>query len=159
MESKNEQISLMECMSLSRMTELPKEWDGKRIWLKAIVKVSKCDNSKNYALAENDGRNKPYILRDFGNCARIVSIDNIYPTYYLVENQKPDLRNKNDIITYLSNAGYVKENVEFLLGNVDSNGVDKTEEQKKSDKETVKMWVNEVSIKLQLEILNEKQKK
>lgn len=159
MESKNEQISLMECMSLSRMTELPKEWDGKRIWLKAIVKVSKCDNSKNYALAENDGRNKPFIKRDFGNMARIVNIDAIYPTYYMAENQKPDLRNKTDIITYLGNAGFNKDNVEFMLGTVGKNGEDKTDEEKKSDKETVKMWVNEVSIKLQLEVLNDKSRK
>lgn len=159
MESKNEQISLMECMSLSRMTELPKEWDGKRIWLKAIVKVSKCDNSKNYALAENDGRNNPFIKRDFGNMARIVNIDAIYPTYYMAENQKPDLRNKTDIITYLGNAGFNKENVEFMLGTVGKNGEDKTDEEKKSDKETVKMWVNEVSIKLQLEVLNDKTRK
>lgn len=159
MESKNEQISLMECMSLSRMTELPKEWDGKRIWLKAIVKVSKCDNSKNYALAENNGRNKPSIMRDFGNMARIVSIDAIYPTYYMSENQKPDLRNKTDIITYLGNAGFNKENVEFMLGTVGKNGEDKTDEEKKADKETVKMWVNEVSIKLQLDVLNDKSRK
>ena len=158
MESKNEQISLMECMSLSRMTELPKEWDGKRIWLKAIVKVSKCDNSKNYALAENDGRNKPFIKRDFGNMARIVNIDAIYPTYYMAENQKPDLRNKTDIITYLGNAGFNKENVEFMLGTVEKNGEDKTDEEKKADKETVKMWVNEISIKLQLDVLNDKMK-
>ena len=159
MESKNEQISLMECMSLSRMTELPKEWDGKRIWLKAIVKVSKCDNSKNYALAENDGRNKPFIKRDFGNMARIVNIDAIYPTYYMAENQKPDLRNKTDIITYLGNAGFNKENVEFMLGTVGKNGEEKTEAEKKADKETVKMWVNEVSIKLQLDVLNDKSRK
>lgn len=159
MESKNEQISLMECMSLSRMTELPKEWDGKRIWLKAIVKVSKCDNSKNYALADNDGRNKPAIKRDFGNMARIVNIDAIYPTYYMSENQKPDLRNKTDIITYLGNAGFNKANIEFMLGTVGKNGEDKTDEEKKADKETVKMWVNEVSIKLQLDVLNDKSRK
>lgn len=159
MESKNEQISLMECLSLSRMTELPKEWDGKKIWLKAIVRVLKCDNSCNYALAENDGRNKPEIKRDFGNMARIVKIEAIYPTYYMSENQKPDLRNKTDIITYLGNAGFNKENVEFLLGTVGKNGEDKTDEEKKADKETVKMWVNEVSIKLQLEVLNDKTRK
>lgn len=156
MESKNEQISLTECLSLSRITELPKEWDGKRIWLKTIVKVTKCDNSKNYALADNNGRNKPSIMRDFGNCARIVSIDAIYPTYYMSENQKPDLRNKADIVEYLYHAGYNKENVEFLLGTVGKNGEDKTDAEKKADKETVKMWVNEVAIKMQLDVLNEK---
>ena len=158
MESKNEQISLTECLSLSRITELPKEWDGKKTWLKAIVKVTKCDNSCNYALADNNGRNKPSIMRDFGNMARIVKVEGIYPTYYMSENQKPDLRNKTDIVTYLANAGYKKDNVEFLLGMAGKNGEDKTDEEKKADKETVKMWVNEVSIKLQLGVLNDKMK-
>ena len=158
MESKNEQISLTECLSLSRINELPKEWDGKKTWLKAIVKVTKCDNSCNYALADNNGRNNPSIMRDFGNMARIVKVEGIYPTYYMSENQKPDLRNKTDIVTYLANAGYNKDNVEFLLGTAGKNGEDKTDEEKKADKETVKMWVNEVSIKLQLGVLNDKMK-
>lgn len=156
MESKIEQESLIDVLSIVRKNELGKEWDGKKIWLRAIVKVTKCDNSKNYAVAENDGNNNPHIIRDFGNSAKITQIDAIYPTYYISENQKPDLRNKTDICSFLSHAGYDKNNIEMLLSNTDEEGNEKTLDQKKQDKDYVKSLVDKVSIRLQLDILNEK---
>lgn len=156
MESKKERESLISALSYFRVPSLNKEWDGKKIWLKAIVKVAKCDNSKNYAIADNDGRNNPHIVKDYGNCARIVSVGEIYPIYYLDDNRKPDLRNKADITDFLVRSGYDKSDIEFLLGTMGVNGEEKTEEQKKSDRETVKVWVNEASVKLQLGLLNDK---
>lgn len=154
MESKIEKMSLVDCLSITRTNHLNKPWDGKRIWLKAIIKVTKCDSSKNYAIAVNDGKNNPHIVRDFGNMARIVRVDEVYPYYYIHEDQKPDLRNKTDIVAYLTGSGYKKEDIESLLSNTEPDGTEKTEEKKKSDKEYVKALVNEVSIKLQLELLN-----
>lgn len=156
MESKTEKDSLLETLSLSRITQLNKEWDGKRPWLKAIVKVVKCDNSKNYALADNDGKGNANVTRDFGNSARITKVEAIYPTYYLLDSQKPDLRNKTDIINYLVEYGYEKEKIEYLLGTKDANGEEKTDEQKKADKELIKAYVNEQAVKLQLYFMNKK---
>ena len=156
MESKIEKESLVDCLSICRINSLNKEWDGKKTWLKAIVRVKKCDNSVNYAIAENDGKNNASVIRDFGNMARIKKIEAIYPTYYLQENQKPDLRNKSDIVSYLNNFGYDRHTIEYLLGNTHKNGTEKTDEQKKLHKEKVKSIVNFVSIRSQLDLLNEK---
>lgn len=149
-----EDKTLIDVLSICRVKELGKEWDGKKLWLKAIVKVTKCDNSKNYAIAYNNGYNKPFIVRDFGNMARIASIDAIYPFYYIQESQKPDLRNKTDIIKYLGDNGYDKENIEYLLNTKDEEGNEKTVEQKKEDKDKVKSMVDYVCIKTQLDFLN-----
>ena len=154
MENKNEKSSLIEVLSLSKRSDLGKEWDGKKLWLKAIIKVQKCDNSINYALADNDGYNSPSITRDFGNMAKIVKILAIYPTYYLSENQRPNLKNKSDIINYLAAYGCNEAEIEYLLADQSIDGQEKTAEQKKTDKDKVKSMLNCVMIKSELKAIN-----
>lgn len=154
MEQSIEKKTLIEVLNVCRLNELPKEWDGKRIWLKGVAKVVKCDNSRNYAVVENDGNNNAHIRRDFGNMARIVKVETIYPIMYLNENMRPDLRNKPDITNFLKNAGYDEKKIEMMLGDVDSEGNDKTAEQKKADKKQIKAWVDKECVLLQIEELH-----
>ena len=151
MESISEQISLTEALSEVRLTELPKEWEDKSVhWSSAIVRVRKNNLRINYALAENDGEDNPLVVKDFGSSAKIVEVLGIYPYNYLNDNYSPDLRNKNDIVSYLSVNGIDKEYVSQLLSTKKQDGSDKTDEEKKSDKDIVKKLVVRIAVKNQL---------
>lgn len=147
MESKTERISLMEAMSDAHVKEIPAELkDNKKIWVKAIVKVIKCNSKKNYALAINKGDGTPEIVKDYGDAARIVKVESIYPYYYLEDRYIPDLRNKQDIIAYLDNSRVDVEVIKKLLSTEMENGEKKSEEQRKADKEIVKKTVIKTAI-------------
>ena len=151
MESLSEQISLTDALSEARLPELPKEWENKSIhWASAIVRVRKNNLRINYALAENDGEDNPLVVKDFGSSAKIVEVLGIYPYNYLNDNYSPDLRNKNDIVSYLSVNGIDKEYVSQLLSTKKQDGSDKTDEEKKSDKAIEKKIVVRIAVKNQL---------
>lgn len=156
MESISEQISLTEALSEARIPVLPNEWTNKSIhWVMAIVKVRKNNMKVNYAIAENDGEDKPIIVKDFGSSAKIVRVEKIYPYYFLTSGNIPDLRSKVEIIRYLSNYGYSEEEITQLLSTKNSDGKDKTDEEKKNDREQVKKFVNRVAILSELRNINE----
>lgn len=120
--------TLIEALSCEGLPNLPKE-AGDGMWIKAIVKVTKCDNSSNYAIALNSSDGKPRIVRDFGNMARIKRIDNIYPYYVMPNEAIPDLRNRQSVIDYLrSMCGYTAEEATQLLSRKKADGTDKTAE-------------------------------
>lgn len=154
---KSEEISLTDALSYAARTALPAEYDPKgQPWVLAIVHVTKCNGKSNYAIAENDGYGRPVITKDFGSVARIVKTNKIFP-YILLNNMNlPDLRNHTDIVNYLSHRGYDENDVRYLLGTKDKGDTDKTEEQKKADKLTVKSWIICEAIKNQIQEINYK---
>lgn len=135
--------TMVDAMSFARVSDL-KEWDGKKVWLRAVVKVTKCDNSENYAVADNDGYGKPTIVRDYGNMASIVRIDKIYPALLLKNDDLPNFRMKKDVANYLVKNGYDEEEVNKLMSTED-----KTPEQIKEDNEKIKSMVYTTEIKKQ----------
>lgn len=148
-ESKSEQESKFEALSAAHLKELPDELDNEnnnKIWVKAIVKVSKVNCRRNYAIAENDGYGNARIVMDFGSSARIAEIDNIYPYHYLTPSSMPDLRSKTDIINYLYRTGYEVAPIERLLSTENEDGTKKDEEQRRADKAIVKREVIRAAI-------------
>ena len=147
--TRTESNTLTQALSEARVTALPKPYSKKsdRIWLKAIVHVIKCDNSRNFAIAVNDGAGNPVIIKDFGKTSRIVKIDGLYPFLAMSPAGIPNLQTQNEIISYLSgfykNSEYELEN---LLSDTNTDGSPKTEEQKKNDREEVKKKVYHVAI-------------
>lgn len=157
MESLSEQISLTEAMSEARVPELPKEWTEKeRIWVQALVRVQKVNTKINWALAYNDGSGNPCVYKDYGSTAKIAKILSINPFSYLQEKYQPDLRNKNDITTYLVNNGYNERDIRYLLGTKKKDGSDKTEEEKKRDREMIKKLVVRESVLHKINETNER---
>lgn len=150
----NEEKTLFEALSCAGLSALPKEKTDD-LWVKAIVKVTKCDNSKNYAIAMNTVSGKPDIIRDFGNTARIVKVEEVYPYYVMPKSSIPDLRNKQDIITYLKTYGYEEEHLNTLLAKKKADGTDKTAEEIKADKETLKSYVLRTAFEQELAAFNE----
>lgn len=156
MEIKEGNNSLSDALSIARVPELPEELkNNENNWIKAIVLVRKCNLNVNYALAINDGYGNPVITNDFGSPAKIVRVEKIYPYYFLTSGNIPDLRSKVEIIRYLSNYGYSEEEITQLLSTKNSDGKDKTDEEKKNDREQVKKFVNRVAILSELRNINE----
>lgn len=147
----NLEKSLIEALSCEGLPRLPKE-DGDGMWIKAIVKVTKCDNSSNYAIALNSASGNPRIIRDFGNMARIKRIDNIYPYYVMPSEAIPDLRNKQSVIDYLrSMCDYTAEEATQLLSRKRADGTDKTAEEYKADKETAKKAIMDKAFEVEMQ--------
>lgn len=142
MESLSEQISLTDALSEARLPELPKEWENKSIhWAMAIVKVRKNNMKVNYAIAENDGEDKPIIVKDFGSSAKIVEILEIRPYAHLNDLYIPDLRNKQDITKYLVANRVSEKYISNLLSTKKEDGSEKSEEEKKEDRSLIKKMV------------------
>lgn len=152
MESLSEQMSLIEALSEARIPTLPNEWTNKNIhWSRAIVKVRKNNMRTNYAIAENDGEDKPIIVKDFGSSAQIVEILELRPYEYLNDFYVPDLRNKQDITNYLIVNGIDEKYILGLLSTKKNDGSEKSEEEKKADRSLIKKMVVRFAVINQVE--------
>ena len=148
---KSEELSLIDALSYAAKISLPEEYNPKgQPWVMAIVHVTKCNAKSNYAIAKNDGDGRPIIIKDYGEAARIMKVNHIYPYVVLSNMYVPDLRNHTDIVNYLSGRGYDADSIRFLLGVKGNAGEEKPEDIKKADKATVKGWVIREAIKNQL---------
>lgn len=149
MKKKRLEETLLEALNEARCVVLPIVLDTNRknaIWAQAIVKVTKCDMTENYALAINNGRDIPVIVKDFGSAAAIVSIDSIHPYSYFPINALPDLRKKSEILSFLVSYGYDRRKIEAILSPKDANGEEKTGEQKREDIATIKSMIYRICI-------------
>ena len=144
--SEIEKNSLVLSLNACAVAELPSLLDDNedRVWVMGIAKVTKCDNSKSYVVVENDGRGNPFITRDYGSSASIVSIDGVFPTRYLEQEDMPSIRSQKDIIRYLTVKGEDKAMLEAKMSSKD-----------KKDKEDLKAMVYRYSI---ADLLNNKNK-
>ena len=66
-----EKQSLLECLTWCSLKELPKEDDGKDIYIAAVIKVRKADTTVSYAAVKRDVDGTDKIIKDFGTCAVI----------------------------------------------------------------------------------------
>lgn len=146
-----EEITLTEALSEAHIKELNDEVpSGDNTWVKAIVLVTKCDASRNFALAVNSGDGKPLIVKDFGSMAAIVRIDKIFPYIKLNSSNTPVLKNKRDIILFFKRNGYTEEEVadiESLLSDKTSEGEDKDKERLENDRAIVKNKIINLEVK------------
>lgn len=88
--------SLIDCLSWCGVLDLPKKDSGEDVWIKAIAKVAKRDSTHAYVamVKDNDGENK--VVRDFGSCASIAFVEEIYPYLYLDAKYVPVFKSKTD---------------------------------------------------------------
>lgn len=143
----------------ARLTEIPDEYDStsNKVWVRAIALVQKRDCSKNYAIVENNGDNKPQVIKDFGKTAQIVNILNIYPYVYLDASDLPLLRKQSDFVKYLENQGYDAEDIAALLSAKDEAGNSKDPEVLEKDRQLVKSYVTRIAILRKIDMLKRKE--
>lgn len=131
------QYSLEQSLSVAKVTELPSVYDGDKYWIFAIVLLQKVDMSKNYAVAENDGRGNPTIVKDFGHPAKIAKILEIRPFLIAGDEILPDLKNRAHIKNYLRSNGMDDAEVDNLFSKKRPNGEAKSDEEIKDDNEAI----------------------
>ena len=103
--------TLVEALSFCGVRELPEEFKGKEVWIKAIGLVSKVDGSQSYVYLERGELGASNIKKDFGTLSPIVKIDKIYPYLYLSEDEVPKFskENKGEKTSWLVARGYSEE--------------------------------------------------
>jgi glutaredoxin 2 len=137
------EISLQEALESAGLVCLPDQLDtnSKQIWLKAIGLVRKINGSRNYVLlAQKDGVT-PQIIQDFGDTARIMRLEVIYPYYFLEKRFIPKLKTDEDILKYLSVHSKEAQRAPALLNNAN-----KSFEQINADRKAVKAMVIKAAV-------------
>ena len=87
-----EKQSLLECLTWCSLKELPKEDDGKDIYIAAGSKVKKADTTVSYAAVKRDTDGTDKIIKDFGTCAVIREVLGKYPYKFLNAEYMPKLK-------------------------------------------------------------------
>lgn len=131
------EVTLQECLEANRLTELPAQYnstDGQLIRGIALVKKHGC-SSEEYVSVAGDGKGGMRITRDFGRCAAITNLVQVYAIEVLDNKRIAHCRSNEDYINFL----------------VKSNGYDETEVNElleKRDYETLNNLVEEASMKV-----------
>ena len=99
--------SLINCLSYLGLKNLPNEWDKENVWLLAVGLISKRDGTSNYVALKKDENGNPKIVKDFGNIATLVRIEEVYPYMYLDERYIPmfKTKTKDERIEWLQKMG------------------------------------------------------
>ena len=99
-----EKQSLLECLNWSSLKELPKEDDGKDIYIAAVRKVKKADTTVSYAAVKRDTDGTDKIIKDFGTCAVIREVLGKYPYKFLNAEYMPKLKDfsRKSMVNFLA---------------------------------------------------------
>lgn len=144
--TEKEEKSLFDSLAAAGLSILPEKLKSdSAVWLQAVARVLKRDNSRNFCLVENDGFNKPKVTKGFGNIAIIEEFESIYPYTFLNDTYLPNFKNRKDIHNYLVDNGLQEEKSLNLLS---KRG--KTEEELAKDKQTIIDLVYCIAIKKNL---------
>lgn len=156
--------SLKKAMEWAKIYSMPEQLkpNTKRIWAMAFIEVAKFDCSTSFCVAENDGEGNPHILRDFGSCSKIVSINGIYPYDYLKKSDMPDIKKPSEVVFYLVAHGHDQDNIMALISDKKEDGTDKTEEELTNDIDTLQKLIVKTALieynKKMEEVRNEKER-
>lgn len=149
------EASLQECLQVAGLIELPRSIspDENVAFMKAIVLTLRTNGQEAYCIAENDGDNGLSIVSDFGPSVAIRSIISIHPTQMIDKKVLPDFRSDKQIISYLCKSHYDNVLIERLLSKKD-----KTPEQIKADRDTIRGYVFKIAIEAAKKKENERER-
>ena len=105
----------MEALEYAEVPNLPAEYTGGAIWVKAIAKITTMTNSQSYAIVVNDSGDKPSVVRVF-DTQGIASIDHIYPFSFLDGAALAPLKNADDLKELISRAYGIPQSEVNRLG-------------------------------------------
>ena len=114
-----EKQSLFECLTWCSLKELPKEDDGKDIYIAAVIKVRKADTTVSYAAVKRDVDGTDKIIKDFGSCAVIREVLGKYPYKFLNAEYMPKLKDftRKSMVNFLART--MQRTAEDFDGNSD----------------------------------------
>ncbi len=139
-----ERESLERALEWARLTGLPKEYDGKEIYIKALQRVVKQDGSSSFVAVRKASADEDKIVKDFGKTSMIVARKEVYPYLYLDASFIPNFKagDKEGMAKWVSGALF-KETL-----------TDTTEELMKLPMKELKKKVISVAIENQLRYQN-----
>ena len=101
-----ERESLERALEWARLTGLPKEYDGKEIYIKALQRVVKQDGSSSFVAVRKVSADEDKIVKDFGKTSMIVARKEVYPYLYLDASFIPNFKagDKEGMAKWVSGA-------------------------------------------------------
>ena len=91
-----ERESLERALEWARLTGLPKEYDGKEIYIKALQRVVKQDGSSSFVAVRKVSADEDKIVKDFGKTSMIVARKEVYPYLYLALSRTSRLETRKE---------------------------------------------------------------
>lgn len=116
-----EEQSLTEMLMYAGIPKLPESYIEKEdslkledVWVRAIARIQRQDGEIDYAVVEHDyfSWNEIKIKKTIGSAGIAHSVLGLYPYDFLKTKNVPEVKNKKDIIDYISI--YVKDDIEYL---------------------------------------------
>lgn len=96
--------SLSHALAHFGLSELPEAWDKGSVWVYAIAKVVKRNGETSYAMSRRCDGGKFKLVKDFGSTEAIYKVTEYYPTIYLKQSFMPNVRTKEECISYLTSV-------------------------------------------------------
>lgn len=149
------EITLQAALSMYGLRELPDEWNpqsGNKV-IDGIALVTKIGGIREYCKIATTSDGGFAVKKDFGKCARIISIDKVYPVNVLEKRHDIKFHNDAEIVTFLRQNGHKDKDIEALLS---KDG--KTPEQIDADRATIDRYVNAATIETKQKMLKEEER-
>lgn len=111
-----EDESLIDMLLYAKISELPDEYDGSKVWAQAIVKLKRKSGCEDYVIAEHDlfSWEEINVKKESPNRGIPHSVVAIYPYLSLGASDTPDVETKEDIINFISQRERVER--DSLIG-------------------------------------------
>lgn len=93
--------TLLDALCAVNLPELPPVWNEEDVFLHAIVKVRKADNSEAYGLMSKNIEAEDNITQIFGSVCYIKQIISIHPYTFLESKYMPETKGKAEKMEYL----------------------------------------------------------
>lgn len=93
--------TLLDALCAVNLPELPPVWNEEDVFLHAVVKVRKADNSEAYGLMSKNVEGEDNITRIFGSICSIKQIISIHPYTFLESKYMPETKGKVEKMEYL----------------------------------------------------------
>lgn len=111
-----ETASLTQMLLEAKIPTLPQENDESKVWTLAIVKILRNTGVSDYVIAQHDyfSWNEINVKSEMANVGIPKQVLGIYPYDYLNSSDVPDVKDKQDIVTFLARVTH--EDEEYLSG-------------------------------------------
>lgn len=93
--------TLLDALCTVNLPELPPVWNEEDVFLRAIVKVRKADNSEAYGLMSKNVEGEDNITQIFGSVCAIKQVISIHPYTFLESKYMPETKGKAEKMEYL----------------------------------------------------------
>lgn len=148
MMNKEQNKALFDALQFAGLTELPEEWNGEDIWVKAVVEILRGNAKTEYAVATNEnGKGKPNYIKTFGSTSIIKKPLRFFPYKLLQDKYKPSFKTKKEMQDYLLRT---YPNDEAFIANLLAKAKSKDENEATTAQDKIEQLINMSAIEFQI---------